>query len=370
MLVLIRYLRAGDDVFTGQARDENDLQHPYAIAVLVSCTTFLIVFRANQGYSRYWEAAGSIHQMMSKWLDATIHTGCYHMQCAHYDAIKPPSFFDYPELNAYYLTRDRERYYQVPKGDKSHVLRDLDDGKLNNIVEADETTGRIEAHSNRNIVAAAAAEEMKRGNKRSIISDAKAEILDRARVKSIEAIRNSTVQAHAESLERLRRKYAFDGHVPTDAGLDPIPLTGLPRLDGNWGKLFPDKKATYYQPKDTDPSSPNHLNNMPSFASSQGGRTPALFLQELAHLCSLLNAVALSTMRNDIEGSTSPLGVYKPGSPWPEVDPDYVDSQYLVGPWYSQLARQIGYFFGMGRSAADRTRYNAARPLEVLGGVS
>ena len=49
------------------------------------------------------------------------------MQCAHYDAIKPPSFFDYPELNAYFLTRDRERCYDDFPRDK-HVLEDLDDG--------------------------------------------------------------------------------------------------------------------------------------------------------------------------------------------------------------------------------------------------
>jgi predicted membrane chloride channel (bestrophin family) len=74
-LLLIRYYRNGDGTFSGEARDENDLQHPYAIGILVSATSFLIVFRANQGYNRYWEACGSLHQMMSKWLDATIHTG-------------------------------------------------------------------------------------------------------------------------------------------------------------------------------------------------------------------------------------------------------------------------------------------------------
>jgi hypothetical protein len=54
----------------------------------------------------------------------------------------------------------------------------------------------------------------------------------------------------------------------------------------------------------------------------KGGHTPPLFLQELAHLASLLMAVALSTLRNDIEGAESPLSVHVPGKPWPEVDPD------------------------------------------------
>ena len=75
VLLLIRFIRNGDGTFTGEHRDDNDLQHPYAIGVLVSSTTFLIVFRANQGYNRYWESCGALHQMMSKWMDATIHTG-------------------------------------------------------------------------------------------------------------------------------------------------------------------------------------------------------------------------------------------------------------------------------------------------------
>ena len=60
-LLLIRYLRNGD--FSGDDHEENDLQHPYAIGVLVGSTTFLIVFRINQGYSRYWEAASCCFQM-------------------------------------------------------------------------------------------------------------------------------------------------------------------------------------------------------------------------------------------------------------------------------------------------------------------
>ena len=74
VLLLIRYFRNGDGTFDSDHAD-NDLQHPYAVGILVASTTFLIVFRANQGYNRYWESAGAILHMMSKWLDATIHTG-------------------------------------------------------------------------------------------------------------------------------------------------------------------------------------------------------------------------------------------------------------------------------------------------------
>lgn len=373
-------------------RLENDLQHPYAVGVLVSSTTFLIVFRINNAYNRYWEAAGGVHHMMSKWLDATIHTACYHMQCAHYDQIKPPSFFDYPELNAYYLTRDRERYFEPASSRRvMHDLEDVGSGT------------EPEDHSRRKNVVAAAAEEIntplgvKRrknrhgpGSRMHDKSDRSVDfnnaaagaggnhvILDRAVHKSIESVRVSDAKTYEERGKRLKKAYSYD-HVPDGAsasnanvgGPEAIPLAGPPRLDGNWGKLFPDKKATFYQPRDRDPSSPNYLNDVPSFASTQGGRTPALFLQELAHLCSLMNAVALSTLRNDIEGSTSPLAVFKPGEPWPAVDPDEIDSYFLNGPWHVRWTNRILYFLGFPRSPEERTRYNAARPLAVIGGVS
>ena len=35
------------------------LDHPYGVGVLVGSVTFLIIFRANSGYQRYWEACVS-----------------------------------------------------------------------------------------------------------------------------------------------------------------------------------------------------------------------------------------------------------------------------------------------------------------------
>jgi hypothetical protein len=50
--------------------------------------------------------------------------------------------------------------------------------------------------------------------------------------------------------------------------------------------------------------------------------SPSLFLQEAAHLHSLLSAVAMSTLRCSIEGAHTPLAEYKPGLPFPPVNPD------------------------------------------------
>ena len=42
------------------ANEEESLDHPYGVGVLVGSVTFLIIFRANSGYQRYWEACVSI----------------------------------------------------------------------------------------------------------------------------------------------------------------------------------------------------------------------------------------------------------------------------------------------------------------------
>jgi hypothetical protein len=127
-------------------------------------------------------------------------------------------------------------------------------------------------------------------------------------------------------------------------------LLGKPRLDGNWGALYEDddehtEKATFF-----NPNGPNAKNHM-GFASFQGGRTPPLFLQELAHLSSLLTAVAFSTLRNDIDGSESPLAFYQPALHWPKVDPNKDKWMKTVG--VGSFFHRVYVFWGMGRSPDD-----------------
>lgn len=95
------------------------------------------------------------------------------------------------------------------------------------------------------------------------------------------------------------------------------------------------------------------------------------FLHEAAHLLSLLSAVAMATLRNDIEGTESPLTEYEPGKPWPDEDPDALNNE--IREQYDEASRfWTGFYFvfGVTRSARHRTLYNAARPFGVIGGVS
>ena len=280
----------------------DDLGHPYAVGVLVGSVSFLIVFRANHGYSRYWEACGAVHQCLSKWMDAVTHTACYHMQCDHYIPIKPPSYFEHPDLNDGFFTRDRERV--LGKNSDSRSLKQIN--------------------------------------------------FHRSVSKSINYVEDA----------KKREGMVPDGLVVDsdgDVSDSPSHLMGRPRLDGGWGELFPkesDQTATFYN------AAKQWNHDGKGFASLSGGRTPALFLQELAHLASLLSAVALSTLRNDIEGAESPLGFYEPGQPWPEVDSTKVEG--LDVGWSGVFK----YLTGADRTPEARTKHNALRPLLVIGGVS
>ena len=127
-------------------------------------------------------------------------------------------------------------------------------------------------------------------------------------------------------------------------------------LDGGWGLLFP-PTDTYF-----DPSKPLEAPDQYGYASTKGGRTPALFLQEIAHLASLHNAVALATLRDDIDGAKSPLDVYEPGSTWPEVD----STDFSHETW---KLNGLKYLTGADRTPEARTDYNRLHPIPMLGGV-
>jgi hypothetical protein len=337
-----------------------DLGHPYAIGVLVASTTFLVVFRANNGYNRYWEACTSTHHMMSKWMDACTHMAIYHLQCDHYLDIKPPSYFQFPELNQLYLTRDRERGAAPMKPDDPRRRESSRNDSANQSGNLEEFVKIATAHR----------ETLMSQNHRRVkkMTTGQIERQVRAVTKSINYVKSDAkfskfgldrhqtplVEEEAEPEEDVGEATEKFKFVP-EPGEEPFPLQTRPRLDGNFGKLFDDGLSTYFDPKNPDNIADE------GFASTQGGRTPPLFLQELAHLCSLMTAVALATLRNDVDGAESPLAFYEPGSPWPEVDPDLDEIWKVTG--FAHFWRTIKDFLGIARSPEERTKYNASRPL-------
>ena len=334
--------------FDNTPDNEEYLNHPYAVGVLVSSVSFLIIFRANYGYQRYWEACTTVHTLMSKWVDTAIFIAVFHLQSEHNKGMRPPNFFDYYDLDGRNLTRDRE---SIPLPKEVDVQNDNEESIASPRSESIASPHSVESGLSQSFDS----------NRRASMS----QLRHRRFSKSIHMTKNTV---SGESKDTLDRSH------------DPTSLFGPGRLDGGWGKLFPNEingqpTATYYDVqrfgKDASRIPPSKPVDKMGFASTKGGRTPSLFLQELAHLTSLLCAVAMTTLRNDLDDVESPLGVYVPGQKWPEVDPHYLSKDirqqaYDQGP----IMRNIRYLLGIDQTQHARTIYNAARPMLVIGGVS
>eukprot|EP00550_Attheya_septentrionalis_P000548 CAMPEP_0198283316 /NCGR_PEP_ID=MMETSP1449-20131203/2955_1 /TAXON_ID=420275 /ORGANISM="Attheya septentrionalis, Strain CCMP2084" /LENGTH=647 /DNA_ID=CAMNT_0043979897 /DNA_START=270 /DNA_END=2213 /DNA_ORIENTATION=- len=344
------------------------LKHPAEVGIVINIVTFIMLFRANYAYLRYIEASSAVHQFMGKWLDATTHARCFHMQQSHYDPIKPPSFYDHPDLNRRgNLTVDRS-----PSSSSSQTP--LPDEET----YSDEPIARPPSPPPR----------------RSHIA-------------------NSIEYVPPQSILRYRGNKAKDSVW----GIPTTRMVGT-RLDGGWGKwycyatetddtgspIFEESSATvdtvqgdeslmslnaHFEslPEDLPEERTHSSTNRADWYKTQGfanfpplvhdtimphrppskETTPPLFLQELVHLSSLLSAVALSSLRNDSEEVEAPLDVYIPGSQWPPADPDFmgVSDRKQIGAC-SWLLPNLRYWLLMDRG----TKYNATRPLLVLGGVS
>lgn len=299
---------------TNYSERAKSLQDPYIIEVLVGGSAALIVFRANYGYERYWNACGDVHQMMSGWLDAVAQTGVYHMLQSHHSEMMPPSYFDNHDLNRYGLSRDRE----------------IDRETFNNITFPIPSFDQVHPQDVR-----------KRMPKRpSILPNG-----------CSSEYQNEILRNHRESRSSVN---------------DPKYLMSEGRLDGGWGAMFDDGKSTYFNMGKSDQTWNTFVEDK-GFASDAGGRTPNLFLQELVHLASLCNAVAFCTLRDDVEGVKMPLRKYLPGEPWPAIDPyKSTDKRGTT----ERIRDALSYIVHAEHTPEKRTAHNASRPLPVLGGVS
>ena len=311
-------------------------------------------------------------------MDSTVHTANYHMQHSIYDDIRPPSYREYHHLNEHRLTRDRERVH------RSHMAKGTS-GKMSSERAARrsiESIGVMKGDIAKVVGTVPSEDESKEASVTpsadfgvipvidNILATPKRRLMHRQSTRRFESAFSSDLMADLDyeadmdplNSDEDEEEILFGMRRPEGDERPPKFLTGKPKTDGGWGKLFEDGKSTYMKPD--DPKDMDHT----GFASIQGGRTPALFLQELAHLSSLLNAVALSTLRNDMEGIASPLSLYIPGSAWPAVDPKW--DQNVYDTWLEGYFYKVLYFLGATRSPSERAKYNIARPLPVLGGVS
>lgn len=254
-----------------------------------------------------------MHVMTSKIMDSAICLAAFHYQCAQYDDRRPLAFGDNPKVRN--ETRERERIKQ-----QAQIQRDTISICEQDIAEKYRRK-RFGEKRNRNYTYVRP-EQGKRFQPNGAIEKWKK---DSAKNKFFPTslIRKKDGKSPGRPSKRWRASFAAGSEIPITE------LTGL------------------------------------------ASQTPSLFLQEAAHLYSLLSAVAMSTLRCDVEGAESPIAPHIPGIPLPPVNPDEL-SPDIQFQYFEQSScwNFLYYFLGMQRSQLRRTLYNAARPFRVIGGIS
>jgi predicted membrane chloride channel (bestrophin family) len=281
--------------------------HPYPIGALIGCFTFMLAFRANFSYNRWWEAMTSVYQMHSKWCDVAMELAAFHLQSEHYR--KPPAFGAHPELTCL-VERERERR-------NATTLEELEN-QLDEMIE----NKQISSKGFHTLLS-------KRKNTKDMSKKSG----------TPETKRNNNSKSTESKSASHKKNYGID-----------------------WlrSKLITKTKGAVLRTANK---------NVPKAWEDD---SPPLFLQEAAHLLSLLSAVAMSTLRNDLEEAGSPLMVFTPGAPFPHVDPDEYGADVRKDWNVSRYAivSAMRFMLGTHRNSKSRTLYNAARPFRVIGDVS
>jgi predicted membrane chloride channel (bestrophin family) len=296
--------------------EEEIFDHPYPMAALISAFSFLLIFRANFAYHRYWEAQGQVHLMHSKWLDFATEVAAFHYQSQKYNLRKPPAFGAHPNLTS--VTRERERTEEMTKEELEEHIDKMDNSGVDG-VKSLRTRFRIMG-------------DRLKGKKRDQQTGSSNDVSSRDHRGGVrESVRNINKTVDKKKKSKANERFDENGNP-----YSTFKVAARRRL--REGHLDPDH--------------------------------PPLFLEEAAHLLSLLSAVAMSTLRNDLEEAESPLAEFRPGAPWPHVDPDAYTADVRKGWARSSNVTILRYLCGISRTDGSRTLYNAARPFRVIGNVS
>ena len=323
--------------------------HPYAMGALISALSFLLAFRANFSYNRYWEAFTAVHQMHSKWMDVGMDLAAFHLQSNKYDNTRPPAFGEHPELTC--LVRQRDRFNEPTLSEWEN--------KINNIVAKEQTEKRsIRCRFNSFI--------MGKSNHRPV-----------ATRNSSSSLRKEEEEESEQEERRQKQQVALKPSEVETAQQNGA--SSLSRSSSKTEKATKSFKSALQGVFHRGGTSNQHDDQVVQIRTNKQNtkqawedNQPPLLLQEGAHLLSLLSAVAMSTLRNDLEEADAPLVAFVPGQPWPHVDPDAYSAD-VRRDWARTTHRSwtvLSYLFGLSRNAATRTLYNAARPFRVIGGVS
>ena len=267
--------------------------------------------------------------MISKWLDVGVNLAAFHYQCRQYEDVRPPSFGKHPYLRN--LTRERERTQQMTQEELEESIIKHEQEQQ----EQERPAGwRIQSYWRRLVHGKQTKKQKTRADanfKKSITCK------DAGRL-SLPNPQHSLHPTRQQRMANNRPSQAFDTSL----------LNAIMQEDD-----CPDKQLFTI----------SHVDG--------GVKTPSLFLQEGAHLLSLMSAVAMATLRTDIMDTEPPLVEHIPGRPFPPVDPDQLSEEIRKDFNESSRLWTCVYFIaGLTRNDRHTILYNEARPFRVLGGVS
>lgn len=267
--------------------------------------------------------------MHSKWLDIATLLAAYHYQCGQYDKYRPPAFGHHHKLKN--VTREREREKRATKSETLEQLHESLEAQ-----RAEEALHKKPWYSifSRKPKPSSIPQKEKFGTVKKSISR------KRESAKDISSGDENVSKRQIPAPRKFHEQFSISA-TPS--------------------KSFATKAAGSDRTSKSVLRSVDHI-DIPC---------PSLFLQETCHLVSLLSGVALSTLRNDIDGTNSPLAEYFPGQPMPAVDPDQLPLE-IRQDWESgsRVLSSLYFLLGLTRDEKHRTLYNAARPFQILGGVS
>jgi len=349
-------------VYTTEAPIENSVDsrltdHVYTIGAYIAFFSFLLTFRLNFAYQRYWEGATALHQMLSKWLDVATLMSAFHYQSRQYDSYRPPAFGHHNKLRN--VTRERERVNEMTEDETVEQL-------MEELEEKEQQDSRY-----------------KRSWKKFFLrrKSPKMPIPPKKGGTSSDKNRSASSSGPAKNISGYGVYKKASQRIPIPRNFHEQFNSPLLQSTRNMVIKRNSQKSTLKE-KNSEEICASESTFL-SLNRDQSQKTvlksveqheipcPSLFLQELVHLVSLLSGVAMSTLRNDIEGAESPLAEYFPGQPIPAVNPDDLPAE-VKEEWDSSnsVISSVNFILGLSRDDKHRTLYNAGRPFQVLGGVS
>ena len=263
--------------------------------------------------------------MFSKWFDTCANIAAYHYQSTAFEALAPPAFGNYPEVRC------------IPRNRKRDDLMTLEDYQTK--LDADMSMPESATTATTTTTTTTAANSSKHKGLSSFLKN---------------RLRNKRKNTPKPKHRRLSSDHKAI-HTPENTMRKSI---------------FASFQIGGVKLEDTTGSSDN--NNIASVAAASDEPIATPFLQESVHLFSLLSAVALTTLRNDIPQVEAPLAKWEPDDPFPPVDPDNLSKEIRREEYggHSKIWTSLYFIVGISRSPRQRTLYNHARPFKVLGGIS